>query len=88
MQRDVGVRAREARAIVDAIFSEIMESVVRGEIVELRGIGTFRRKASASRWGRDFTSRQAMRVPAGVRVSYRISRQLRARLKAVAVDAS
>ena len=74
------VRPQEARIIVDTIFREIITAVLRGEKVELRGIGTFRKRASPPRWGRDFRSRRAVRLPEGVRISYKVSRKLRARL--------
>ncbi len=79
---ELGIRPAEARVIVDTIFREIIASVVRGDKVELRGIGTFKIKALPPRWGRDFRAQRAMRLPATTRVSYKIGRQLRARLNA------
>ena len=68
--------------IVDEILRGIMDAVARGEKVELRGVGTFRKRASPARWGRDFGRGERVRVPAGERIGYRVSRRLRARLAA------
>ena len=75
------VRPVEARSIVLRVFREIREAVARGEKVELRGIGTFSRKVSKPRWGRDFRQRRPVRVPGSARVGFKISRKLRARLR-------
>lgn len=78
----LGPRGREARLVVDRAFDAIVEAVGAGERVELRGIGTFRRKVSPPRWARDFRSGRPVRVAGAPRVSFRISRTLRAALNA------
>ena len=85
VRTELKITPQEARVIVDAIFHEIVTAVLSGEKVELRGIGTFRKKASPERWGRDFRSRQPVRLPAGVRISYKVSRKLRTLLKTAQV---
>ena len=83
VKQELGVRRGEARIIVGAIIREIMAAIARGEKVELRGIGTFRRKVSPARWGRDFGAKRALRLGAGRRVSFKVSRKLRSRLAPV-----
>lgn len=84
VKAELGIRSEEARVIVEAVFRGIMDAVARGEKVELRGIGTFRRKPAPARWARDFGRGEPVRVAAGSRVSYRVSRRLRARLNSSA----
>jgi len=76
----LGVRMDEAREITETVLRGIVSSVRRGERVELRGIGTFMMRISPPRWGTDFKARKRMRVPSRARVSFKISRKLRARL--------
>ena len=76
----LGVRRQEARVIVDAVFGGIISAIARGETVELRGVGTFRRKSSHARWGRDFNTQKALKLDAGARVGFKVSRKLRKRL--------
>ena len=78
----LGLRARESRVVVERVFDTITKALMRGERVELRGIGTFRRKMSPSRWARDFTSGRPVRVSGQPRVSFRMSRTLRLALNA------
>lgn len=82
VRTELTITPQEARVIVDAIFQEIITAMLGGDKVELRGIGTFRKKATPERWGRDFRLRQPLRLPAGARISYKVSRKLRARFKA------
>ena len=76
----LGVRRHEARVIVDTVFGAIIAAIARGETVELRGVGTFKKKPSPARWGRDFRTRKALRLGVGARVSFKVSRKLRKRL--------
>jgi len=76
----LGVRRNEARIIVDTVFMEIISAIARGETVELRGVGTFTRKRSSTRWGRDFHAGKALKLSAGARVGFKVSRKLRKRL--------
>jgi integration host factor subunit beta len=78
----LGLRAREARLVVDRVLEAIAEAVARGDRVELRGIGTFRRRISPGRIARDFRSGRAVRVRRRSRVSFRMSRSLRGALAA------
>jgi len=66
--------------IVDAVLKRIRDSVAAGDTVELRDLGTFRRKASGPRWGRDFKSAKPVRLEGGWRLSFRVSRKLRRQL--------
>jgi integration host factor subunit beta len=79
---ELRVRQGEARSIVECMLREIREAVVRGDRVELRGIGTFKKRVSGARWGMDFKSGRRIRVPPGARIGFKISRKLRARLRA------
>lgn len=83
---ELGLRTREARVIVEAVFGEIMAAVLRGERVELRGVGTFLVKSSRPRWARDFARRRAIRLSGGARLSFKVSRKLRGKLNAAAVS--
>jgi len=76
----LGVRRQEARVIVDAVFNDIISAIARGETVELRGVGTFKKKSSHTRWGRDFSAQRALKLDAGARVSFKVSRKLRGSL--------
>ena len=78
---ELGIRREEACEVVETIFSEIVAAVARGERVELRGIGTFRKRMSAVRRGRDFKAGREIDLHPVGRVAFKVSRKLR---KAVA----
>jgi len=53
LSKEVGLRRREARIIIDRIFEDISRCLGRGENVTLRGFGTFRLKRQKARLGRN-----------------------------------
>ncbi len=87
VRRALGLRAREARPVVDGVLDAVVEAVARGDRVELRGIGTFRRRSSPPRVARDFRSGRAIRARGRYSVGFRMSRSLRAALDAEAPGA-
>ncbi|RLJ69931.1 integration host factor subunit beta [Hydrogenivirga caldilitoris] len=48
-----GMSQRKARLIVDQVFQVMAEALVRGEKVEIRGLGTFKIKKKPSRFVKD-----------------------------------
>ena len=82
IRRALGLRVREARLVVDRVLDAIVEAVARGDRVELRGIGTFRRRSSPGRVARDFRSERSIRVRGRSGVGFRMSRSLRGALNA------
>jgi integration host factor subunit alpha len=48
-----GLTAADAYKMVDLVFDEIAESLVRGEEVKFAGLGTFKILAKAQRMGRN-----------------------------------
>jgi integration host factor subunit beta len=49
----IDVSRRDAEAIMDAIFSGILDALNRGDKVELRGFGTFTSRKRGARVGRN-----------------------------------
>ncbi|MBT9138579.1 MAG: DNA-binding protein HU [Syntrophomonadaceae bacterium] len=53
LSKEVGLRRREARIIIDRIFEDISGCLGRGENVTLRGFGTFSVRRQKARLGRN-----------------------------------
>ncbi len=79
--QEVEVTRKEAGAIVDAALTSILESLRRGERVEIRGFGTFRTRTRNARTGRNPRSGDRVEVPAKTIPYFKPSKQL---LEAVA----
>ena len=64
-----GLTKKAAEAIVETVFGSIVESLRRGEKVEVRGFGSFRLRRGAPRRGRNPRSGERVDVPSK-RVAY------------------
>ena len=64
-----GLTKKAAEAIVETVFGSIVESLRRGEKVEVRGFGSFRLRRRAPRRGRNPRSDERVDVPSK-RVAY------------------
>ncbi len=53
LSKEVGLRRREARVIIDRIFEDMSGCLAKGESVTLRGFGTFRIKKQKARMARN-----------------------------------
>jgi integration host factor subunit alpha len=53
LRADFGLTAADSAKLVDLVFEEISESLIRGEEVKIAGLGTFKILAKAPRIGRN-----------------------------------
>mgnify|MGYP001354372915 CR=1 FL=1 len=71
---------REIEQIVNVIFEEIIDSLARGERVELRGFGAFTVKHRAPRTGRNPRTGQPVNVTEKFVPFFKTGKELRERL--------
>ena len=62
--RNSDLSKKDAEVIVQTVLDSIVESLKSGEKVELRGFGSFRLRARASRQGRNPKTGEKVHVPA------------------------
>lgn len=70
----------DVERIVDAVFEEISEAMVRGDRVELRGFGAFSVKQRDARVGRNPRTGEAVDVPSKRMPFFKTGKLLRDRL--------
>jgi len=61
---------------IDALFATIGDALRRGDMVELKGFGSFSVVETAARSGRNPRTGQPIRIPAGRRVRFKPSKTL------------
>ena len=71
--------AKNARAAVDAVFSIIEKTVVKGGSVRTP-MGTFSMAKRGARMGRNLITGEALKIPASKTVKFKASSTVRARL--------
>jgi DNA-binding protein HU-beta len=71
--------AKSARVAVDAVFSTIEKTVVKGGSIRTP-LGTFSKAKRGARQGRNLITGEALKIPASVTVKFKASAPVRARL--------
>lgn len=84
ISRRVGISARDASYMVDAILEEMAAALERGENVKITNFGTFLLNDKAARIGRNPKTGQEAVVSARRVVTFNPSTGLRARVAAIA----
>ena len=75
-----GLTKRRAEIIVDAVFGSIVESLHRGEKVELRGFGSFRLRRRGPHTGRNPRTGHRVDVASKHVASFKPGKELRERM--------
>ena len=77
IRQSAGLSSAESYNLVGLFFSEIAESLVRGEEVKVTGLGTFKILNKKERVGRNPRTCEAAVIPARRTVSFRPSTEFR-----------
>ena len=77
IQKTAGLTGAESYNIVDMFFSEISDSLVRGEEVKISGLGTFKILDKKQRMGRNPRTGEPAVISARRVVSFRPSMEFR-----------
>ena len=74
------VGKEEAEILLNAFLQTIVESLKRGDGVELRGFGSFRLRDRKARQGRNPRSGETIQVPPKRVVYFKLGKELRSKL--------
>ncbi|MDR2934183.1 MAG: integration host factor subunit alpha [Rickettsiales bacterium] len=80
LRTNFGLTAADAYKVVDTIFDEITESLVRGEEVKFAGLGTFKILEKAERMGRNPKTGESAVISARRVVTFRPSTEFRTKV--------
>ena len=72
-----GVSRRECAAVTDALLAAIMDSLGKGESVEIRGFGTFKVRHRPARTGRNPRTGESIEIAARNAPAFQPSKQFR-----------
>jgi len=73
----VGLNKREAKDVVESVFTEIRDTLARGESVKLSGFGNFQVRDKPPRPGRNPKTGERIPIPARRVVTFHASQKLR-----------
>lgn len=71
---------KDAEAIVNEIFQAMIDSLKRGDEIELRGFGTFRQRERRARRGRNPKTGQAVEIPPKRVTYFKLGKELKSLL--------
>ncbi|RLA80726.1 MAG: integration host factor subunit beta [Deltaproteobacteria bacterium] len=74
------VSQREAKVVVDAVFEEMEEAMLRGERIEIRGFGSFVLRSYDSYQGRNPKTGERINVPPKRLPYFKVGKELRERV--------
>ena len=69
-----GMRKTDVQRVLDETLSEIRTAINNGESVNLRGFGNFKVSEREARKGRNPRTGEEIDIPAGQRVSFKMSK--------------
>ncbi|PIE02879.1 MAG: integration host factor subunit beta [Acidobacteria bacterium] len=72
-----GVTKREAEVMVNTFLESIIDSLNRGEGVELRGFGSFRIRSRGGRIGRNPRTGESVKVPPKKVPYFKVGKELK-----------
>jgi integration host factor subunit beta len=76
--RASGLTRQVSETLVTAVFERIIEALVKGELVELRGLGTFGIRQRRARVGRNPKTGARVNVPARKVPVFKMGKELQA----------
>ncbi|MBI5634884.1 MAG: integration host factor subunit beta [Nitrospirae bacterium] len=71
----------QAEGYVNTVLIAITDALASGDNVMLKGFGAFKVKETKARTGRNPKTGEAVQIPAGKKVSFSVSKELKERLK-------
>ena len=78
---DTGVKQIEVKKIVQKVLDDIIESLARGETVELRNFGIFKVKSRRGRIGRNPRTGESVNIPGKKIVTFKPGLVMKDRVK-------
>lgn len=79
---ETGLTQAVVKEVVQLTFDRVLDSLARGQRVELRNFGVFDLKSRAARKARNPTTGEEVEIPARVVVSFKPSQQMAQRVAA------
>lgn len=70
------MRLRDAAAVLDTVSETMIDSVARGDRIEIRGFGSFQPRPRATKVGYNPVTGQPMHLPANTTILFKPSREL------------
>jgi DNA-binding protein HU-beta len=77
---ELGHPKATTKEVVDAAFAYIGDALAAGQKVQIAGFGSFEAKPTAARIGRNPATGEQIDIPAGTKVAFKASSELKASL--------
>jgi len=85
VSESLNMTQKDVKLIVDEVFSQISETLLKGEQVSIRGFGKFEVIIRKPRVARDIRKSTEIKIPARRSVKFRLSKELKTILESLDV---
>jgi len=86
LNNEIGLNKREAKELVDSLFDNIKNKLVKGEEVKLSGFGNFQLKNKSPRPGRNPRTGEDVEITARKVVTFKSGQKLKEAVKTLSND--
>jgi DNA-binding protein HU-beta len=85
VSESLNMTQKDVKLIIDEVFSQISETLLKGEPVAIRGFGKFEVSIRKPRIARDIRRSMEIKIPSRRTVKFRISKELKMILESLEV---
>ncbi len=82
LYREIGLSRTESAALVEAVIDQVIEALIRGEVVKLAGFGTFSLRDKKERIGRNPKTGEEVPITSRRVLTFKPSQMMRDRVDA------
>jgi len=82
-KRNVHMNQKEAEVVVNQIFDSMMDALVKGERIEIRGFGSFSVKSRPQREGRNPKTGEPVTIPAKRVPFFKVGKELHEKINGI-----
>lgn len=82
LYREIGLSRTESAALVEAVVDQVIEALIRGEVVKLAGFGTFSLRDKKERIGRNPKTGEEVPITSRRVLTFKPSQMMRDRVDA------
>jgi nucleoid DNA-binding protein len=75
--KDIGMKKLQIKKVVNALFKVMIETLVKGEHIEVRNFGVFKVKKKKAKLGRNFKTQTTIRIPERFSISFKPAKLLK-----------
>jgi nucleoid DNA-binding protein len=75
--KDIGMKKLQVKKVVNALFKAMIETLIKGEKIQVRNFGVFKIKKKKAKLGRNFKTQTVIQIPERFSISFKPAKLLK-----------